>query len=91
MVCAGTDAGVPHVRHGALPHELEGLARLGLGLPDVLRAATTFAARALGWDDIGSFRPGAHADLAVLASNPLEDAGAYHRVTRTIKSAEIVA
>lgn len=91
MVCAGTDAGVPHVRHGALPHELEGLARLGLGLPDVLRAATTFAARALGWDDIGSFRPGAHADLAVLATNPLEDAGAYHRVTRTIKSAEIVA
>ena len=91
-IAAGTDAGTPYNPHPNLARELVLLAELGIDLEDVLRAATSYAARALGLEgEVGSFRPGAWADLAVLEENPLESATAYARVGAVFKAGEPVA
>jgi len=45
----------------------------GLTPLEALRAATSEAARALGTEDLGAIRPGALADLAAFAGDPLRD------------------
>ncbi len=88
-IAAGTDAGTPFNPHPNLARELFLLAEVGLDLADVLRAATLFAARALGLEGaIGTFAPGAWADLAVLSENPRETPRAYAQVTATYKAGE---
>ncbi|MCB9724149.1 MAG: amidohydrolase family protein [Spirochaetaceae bacterium] len=72
---ASTDAGIPGVAHADLVDGLLAFARYADLRPvDVLRAATSEAARALRIDDeTGRLSPGLSADLLVLAGNPLED------------------
>ena len=90
-IAAGTDAGTPHNPHPNLARELSLLAELGIALEDVLRAATCYAARALGLEgEVGTLRPGAHADLVVLEENPLESASAYARVRAVMKGGKPV-
>jgi imidazolonepropionase-like amidohydrolase len=72
---ASTDAGIPNVRHDRLASALEVL-RVFTELPavDVLRAATSESARALGIADVtGRIEPGLSADLLVVHGDPLED------------------
>ncbi len=91
-VAAGTDAGTPLNPHPNLARELWLLAEVGLEPADVLRAATLYAARALGQEGaLGTFTPGAWADLAVLEGNPLADPGAYARVAATYLAGRRVA
>lgn len=71
-VVAGTDAGSPGMPHPSLEAELAALHACGLPALDVLRAATSRAADALG-ADVGRIRPGAPADLLVLGGDPLTD------------------
>ncbi len=88
-IAAGTDAGTPYNPHPNLARELFLMAELGIALEDVLRAATSYAARALGMEgEIGTLRPGAHADLAVLEENPLTTARAYAKVRAVFKAGE---
>ncbi|MET8976384.1 amidohydrolase family protein [Streptomyces sp. NPDC004539] len=77
-VVPGTDAGiVPAKPHSVYPHALAELARAGMSNVQVLRSATAEAAEAVGrGGDKGVLRPGAHADLLVLGSSPVDDIAA---------------
>ncbi|MFF3334891.1 amidohydrolase family protein [Streptomyces sp. NPDC002888] len=77
-VVPGTDAGATSgKRHGVYPYALIQLAELGMPTRDVLRAATTEAAEAVGrGGHKGVLRPGADADLLVLGSSPVDDVSA---------------
>ncbi len=88
-LAAGTDAGTPQNPHPNLARELFLLADLGISGEEVLRAATLYAARALGLEGtIGTLRPGAYADLVVLGTNPLEDPRAYADVRAVFRDGE---
>ena len=89
-IAAGTDAGTPFNPHGNLPRELTLLAEVGLSPLEVLRAATTVAADALGLaGQVGTLRPGAAADLVVWDGNPLEDVAVYSRPQTVIVGGEL--
>ena len=73
----GTDAGIPGSRFDLYPQALPWYAKAGLSNADVLDAATTGAAQALGVDGLtGSLAPGLAADLLVVDGNPLLDLAA---------------
>lgn len=71
-IIAGTDAGSPGMPHPSIEAELAALNACGLRPLDVLRAATSRAADALGVD-VGRIRPGAPADLLLIDGDPLID------------------
>jgi imidazolonepropionase-like amidohydrolase len=72
-IAFGTDTGPPGRFQGYFEHlELEEMAKAGLSTEAVLRSATSDAATCLKTPEIGALRPGALADLLVLARNPLE-------------------
>jgi imidazolonepropionase-like amidohydrolase/ABC-type multidrug transport system permease subunit len=80
-ILAGSDAGNPVTFHGvSLVRELELLARAGVPLGDVLRAATSRAAERLGQATLGRISSGAVADLVVLKTDPLTTVSAYRDV-----------
>jgi len=69
-----------------LHHELAALARAGLPLPEVIKAATLGGARAAGQaDDIGSVQAGKLADLIVTAKDPTADLANLKTLELTIK------
>ena len=72
---ASTDAGIPGVRHEDLVDGLLAFEQFaGLRPVDVLRAATSEAATALGISDLtGRIEAGLSADFLVLGSDPLRD------------------
>ncbi len=72
---ASTDAGIPNVFHHDLPKALPVFAHFaGLGNVEVLRAATSECARAIGLGKVtGLIAPGYAADLVMFEQNPLED------------------
>ena len=83
-IAMGTDTGPPGRWQGFFEHlELEMMVESGMTPMQVLVAATSAAAECYGKGArFGSIRPGASADLLVLAANPLESI----RNTRHIKS-----
>ncbi len=77
-IVAGTDA---IQEFGDYAIGLELLHRAGLSLMDVVVAATSGAAKAMGVeDDVGTLRPGMAADLVYLDGDPLSDIKAFSRV-----------
>ncbi|WP_299527682.1 amidohydrolase family protein [uncultured Streptomyces sp.] len=71
---AGTDSGTDGAPHAAFVDGLIGLARLGLPLPEVLHAATSRAADALGLGGVtGRLARGLRADLIAVDGDPLTD------------------
>jgi imidazolonepropionase-like amidohydrolase len=73
-VVLGTDAGNPLTLHGpSVVEELQAMLDAGLAADQVLRAATSDAARALGLDESGRLQSGADADLLVLPADPRDD------------------
>ena len=84
LIAMGTDSGATPERFpGFFEHvELEMMADAGLTLAQVLRAATSDAARVMQMTDAGVIAPGAWADLLVLDRDPLADI----RHTRAIHS-----
>ena len=72
---ASTDAGIPGVAHHDLAAGLSAFARFaGLQAVDVLRAATSEAARALGIAaETGRVEEGLSADLLLVSADPVED------------------
>lgn len=89
-VVMGTDA--PINPSGVSYHaEMEALVRYGQMSPaDALRAATSEAAAALGYEGrLGVVAPGALADLVVLDADPLEDIRATRRVRTVIAGGRV--
>ncbi|TMC01915.1 MAG: amidohydrolase family protein [Chloroflexi bacterium] len=71
-VAFGTDTGVgPHGTNG---EEFLLLHELGMPADDCLRAATTVAAKVVGWDgQAGTLAPGAYGDVIGVPGDPLEN------------------
>jgi imidazolonepropionase-like amidohydrolase len=75
-IAAGGDVGNRYP-HGANAREIEHLAAHGMTPLEALRAATGTAATALRRErEIGTLRPGLHADLVLLERDPLHDVSA---------------
>ena len=73
-IVAGTDA---IQRFGDFALGLELLHRAGLSPMEVIVAATSLAAQAVGMDEtVGTLKPGMAADLIYLDGDPLRDLGA---------------
>ncbi|WP_319588779.1 ABC transporter permease [uncultured Desulfobulbus sp.] len=75
-------SGLPLLAHGpVLHHELQLWVEAGMAPRDVLLAATSKAAAALGIADrTGSLTPGREATLVIVEGNPLEDIAATERI-----------
>jgi imidazolonepropionase-like amidohydrolase len=56
---------------------------------DVILAASSRAADALGADDLGRIQPGKRADLVALGGDPLTDIGAFRSIAMVIKDGEV--
>ena len=73
QIASGGDLG-NRMPHGDNAVELEYLATLGIPAMEVLKAATSVAARAIGRGDrFGAVKPGLEADLLVVDGDPLAD------------------
>jgi Tol biopolymer transport system component/imidazolonepropionase-like amidohydrolase len=90
VVVVGTDS--PIIPQGLSFHaEMEALVRFGGMRPvDVMRAATSVAARAMGYgSELGSVRAGMLADLVVFEGNPLEEISNTRTVRVVLKNGEV--
>jgi imidazolonepropionase-like amidohydrolase len=87
-IVAGTDA---IQRFGDFAVGLELLHRAGLSPMEVIVAATSLAAKAIGMErEVGSLKPGLHADLIYVDGDPLADLGALSRVEAVVLGGELV-
>jgi imidazolonepropionase-like amidohydrolase len=88
-IAFGTDAGV--IPHGDNAREFEQLSSIGLDAPAALRAATVFAARAVGMEgDVGVLAAGRLADVVGVEGNPLEDLRVLQRMSFVMKAGKVV-
>ena len=90
---AGTDMPTPWIVPGASLHdELQLLAEAGIPPLQVIRIATSNAARALGRaHELGAIRPGLRADLIVLSRDPLESIANTRAIEMVIQNGAVVA
>ncbi|WP_020143509.1 amidohydrolase family protein [Terracoccus sp. 273MFTsu3.1] len=88
-VVAGTDSFGTDV--DPIGSEVRLLVEAGLTPLDALRAATTSAARLLGWSrQAGRLMPGGFGDLLVVDGNPLDDGSAVERVRVVVAQGAVV-
>jgi imidazolonepropionase-like amidohydrolase len=83
-IANGSDIGV--FPHGENARELELLVDHGLTPIEALRAATSTAARVLGYGDLGVVRRSARADLIAVAGKPTEKSAALRDVRLVIRA-----
>jgi len=89
-IACGSDVGV--FAHGENLRELKLMAEYGMSKPEVIRAATTTAAKVLGRsNDLGRVAPGFIADLIAVRGNPLENLAVLEHPIVVIKEGKIVA
>lgn len=90
---ASTDAGIPGVPHDRLAAGLAAFSQFAdLAPVDVLRAATSGSAEALGLgSSVGRLRPGSVADLLLVDGDPLRDLGVLERPRLVVARGELVA
>jgi imidazolonepropionase-like amidohydrolase len=88
-VAFGSDAGVyPHGWNGK---QFAHMVRWGLTPLEAITAATSSAARLLGWEDrVGRIAPGLYADLIAVAGDPLADVSELERVRFVMKGGVVV-
>lgn len=89
VIIAGSDVGV--FAHGDNARELELMVDYGMAPLDVLRSATSVAARALHVDDrVGTIKTGLLADLIAVDGDPSKDISALRKVRLVMKGGELV-
>jgi len=86
----GTDAGTPGNPHGNIGLELRAFADLGVHAHDCWRAATVWAAEALGTPDRGRLEPGLRADLIAIPRAALDDVQLFDRPLLVAKRGKIL-
>jgi imidazolonepropionase-like amidohydrolase/glyoxylase-like metal-dependent hydrolase (beta-lactamase superfamily II) len=93
QLVAGTDTPTPWIVPGPSLHdELKLLNEAGIPPLEVLKIATSNAARALRREhDFGAIRPGLRADLVLLSKNPLESIGNTRSIEAVIQNGAIVS
>jgi imidazolonepropionase-like amidohydrolase len=72
-LCCGTDAGTPFNRHGDVMTEVDAFIERGVSVEDAVRAATCWAAEAIGappTSGAGLIAEGGIADLVIVAHDP---------------------
>ena len=90
----GSDSGnwpiLAFMLHGFLTHlEIEALHDAGMTPLEVLTAGTRTAAEMLGMaDELGTIEVGKHADLLVVAGDPLQDLSLLRAPAWTIRAGE---
>jgi len=85
----GTDAGV--IPHGSNADEFLELEAIGFSKADAIRAATVYAAEAVGLaGDVGVLEKGRLADIVAVAGNPLDDLRAMQNVRFVMKGGVVV-
>ena len=88
-VVAGTDSFGTDV--DPIGSEVRLLVEAGLPHLEAVRAATTYAARLLGWSDrVGRLARGFRADLLVVDGDPLQDAAALEKVRLVVAQGAVV-
>ena len=88
-IACGSDVGV--FSHGDNARELELLAAYGMKTEDVIRSATTIAARTLGKEnELGRIAQGYLADLIAVKGNPLRDITVLRSPVVVIKDGIVV-
>ncbi len=66
------------------------LSKAGLSQMELIRSATSVAAKAIGVNDIGELLPGMKADMIYLDGNPLSDINSFDRVMAVVLNGELV-
>ena len=90
-IAAGTDAGTPLNPHGSIVPELGLMVKAGMSPLEVIRAATSVAARVLGLEDeTGRIAPGLAADLIAVGGSPGERIEALDDVRLVVANGAIV-
>ena len=90
-IAAGTDAGTPLNPHGSIVPELALMVKAGMSPLEVIRSATSIAARVLGLEDeTGRIAPGLAADLIAVGGNPGERIEALDDLRLVVANGEIV-
>jgi hypothetical protein len=89
-VVIGSMSGLPGLPHGAtLRAEWARFAEAGISPMQILRAASSSAAAALGETRLGSVSPGHEADLLILNGDPLEDPAALRQIAYVLRGGRI--
>jgi len=90
-IAAGTDAGTPLNPHGSIVPELALMVKAGMSPLEVIRSATSIAARVLGLEDeTGRIAPGLAADLIAVGGNPGGRIEALDDLRLVVANGEIV-
>jgi imidazolonepropionase-like amidohydrolase len=77
--------------HGENAKEIEWMVKAGMTPAQALRAATSDAARLMGWENrVGVIESGKYADLIAVESDPLKDITALERVIFVMKNGTVV-
>ncbi len=89
-IAAGNDGGAPLVDVGEMAQELELYVKHGLSPQKALEAGTINTGRLFRMADVGYLEEGWHADLLVLAGNPLDDIRALQSPQMVFKAGRLV-
>ena len=89
-IVAGTDSWSGDVRFDAMADEIRWLVEYGCSPMQALQAATSWAAEAMGWTEIGLVQEGKLADMIAVPGNPLEDIGLMDKVSFVLREGQIV-
>ncbi len=89
-IIAGTDSWSNAVRFDAMPDEIRWLVEYGCTPMQALQAATSWAAEAMGWTEIGAIEEGKLADIIALPGNPLDDISLMDQVFFVLREGQIV-
>ena len=84
-------SGVGPFPHGTQAKEFEYMVQFGMTPLQTIRAATSEAAKLMGWEDrVGSIAPGRFADLVAVSGDPLTDITELERVKFVMKGGQVV-